>query len=306
MSLLREIEHDAAASGLATSDLLRKCLILAYRLRNVPFREWVERELDGYPSEAELPPYRRGHRGTLKAQVVNPVRYASGVPVPSFLLPEWYRDRATRFEFREAIAILESLVGDAQSSGRTMLHSPIPPEVFADIEVFEGFSTVGMDAQLSVSVVAGVIDQVRSRALRFALEMEARSPDAGETDEAPTGVSGDVVTQIFNNTILGPVGALSQGSGDATQNVNVAIQPGDLEALLGHLRQIGVEQVDLDVLPELLSADSDESAPKPGARTQSWIGRVALKLATSAGRVGEGTAAGLLVAAIARYLGLAP
>lgn len=60
MSLLREIQQAAAATDPAVDlpSLLRKCKILANRLGNPEFKQWVDFELKGYPDLAKLPDYR--------------------------------------------------------------------------------------------------------------------------------------------------------------------------------------------------------------------------------------------------------
>ena len=57
MTLLEQIQNEAVdgTSDLATA--LRKCLILAARLKNQEFTEWVNHELNGYPEDA-IPEYR--------------------------------------------------------------------------------------------------------------------------------------------------------------------------------------------------------------------------------------------------------
>lgn len=59
MSLLREIQIDAINSNAKISDLLRKCQILAYRLGNEDFKNWISFELQGYPQDPKnVPDYR--------------------------------------------------------------------------------------------------------------------------------------------------------------------------------------------------------------------------------------------------------
>ena len=48
MTLLREIQNDADTS---VAVVLRKCKILAARLRHEPFKVWVENELNGYAKD---------------------------------------------------------------------------------------------------------------------------------------------------------------------------------------------------------------------------------------------------------------
>ena len=54
MSLLREIQIDAINSNAKISDLLRKCQILAYRLGNEDFKNWISFELQGYPQDPKM------------------------------------------------------------------------------------------------------------------------------------------------------------------------------------------------------------------------------------------------------------
>jgi len=51
VSLLREIQEAAIDSRVELTTLLRKCKVLAARLGNVEFKEWVEQELNGYKSK---------------------------------------------------------------------------------------------------------------------------------------------------------------------------------------------------------------------------------------------------------------
>src|SRR5258706_7481712 len=58
MSLLREIQDAATDQSTNTATLLRKCKILAVRLGNEEFKQWIDNELNGYKTIEELPEYR--------------------------------------------------------------------------------------------------------------------------------------------------------------------------------------------------------------------------------------------------------
>ena len=58
MSLLREIQQAATDPDVDLPSLLRKCKILANRLGNPAFKQWVSYELNGYPDLDKLPDYR--------------------------------------------------------------------------------------------------------------------------------------------------------------------------------------------------------------------------------------------------------
>lgn len=48
MSLLHDIQEMAVSSKSDISTLLRKCKILAVRLGNDDFKNWIDQELNGY------------------------------------------------------------------------------------------------------------------------------------------------------------------------------------------------------------------------------------------------------------------
>jgi AbiTii-like protein len=58
-SLVRELQHDALQPNLRVSDLLRKSLVVARKLKLAESQEWVEFELNGYKDYSKTPDYRR-------------------------------------------------------------------------------------------------------------------------------------------------------------------------------------------------------------------------------------------------------
>jgi hypothetical protein len=301
MTLLADIQAAAVDQTHSLSDLLRKCQILAFRLRHEPFKTWVSHELNGYPNDATLPPYRSSMRGEIKANLSGP--FGSGgknVPVPMSLIPADVRGQANRFDFHQGVAALESTVERAKAGGHGSIRSPFPVEAYAWMEIWEDHQTMSMWLEAPISSVVGVLDQVRSRALEFVLEIEAENPKAGDNAEGEPPVSMARADVIFNTVILGGQVALGPNA-----SVEVSVTPGDLGSLLRYLEAQGVDRPDRNELAEAIRSDAAEGGREgPGKRVTAWLGRMTLKFATSGGRVGEGTAAALIAAAVARYVGL--
>ena len=92
MSLLREIQYTAIDSNAELTTLLRKCKVLAARLGNAEFKQWVESELSGYNSKEELPDYRVLHvnsKGHFSGLFGSGLRNAD---IPMFSIPEELRE----------------------------------------------------------------------------------------------------------------------------------------------------------------------------------------------------------------------
>lgn len=58
MSLIHDIQAAAIAKDSDIPTLLRMCKLLAARISHQEFADWVDRELNGYPSVKDLPDYR--------------------------------------------------------------------------------------------------------------------------------------------------------------------------------------------------------------------------------------------------------
>ena len=58
MKLVNEIIELASDGKQPLAKVLRKCLILAFDLKNDELKYWTEKELNGFDKDDELPPYR--------------------------------------------------------------------------------------------------------------------------------------------------------------------------------------------------------------------------------------------------------
>ena len=95
MSLLREIQEAVVSDSVNISVLLHKCKVLTARLGNIDFKQWIEYELNGYPSKEGLPRYRivkvescGNFLGIGWSQYHN-------APIPPSCIPEELRDLIT-------------------------------------------------------------------------------------------------------------------------------------------------------------------------------------------------------------------
>jgi len=294
VSLLAEIQSAAIDPSVSVADFLRRCQILAARLRHEPFKAWVANELNGYPDDADLPAYRKNLVGQVRAQLAGPFgRQANNVPVPLTFLPDDVAEKTRSFNFFQGVGMLEALITGAKEGGHAMLVNPFPPELFAPLQIMEGYGTVGMWKELPTTAISNILDQVKSRALAFTLDIEAENPTAGDVPGTTPPVAPAKVDAIFNTTIHR--GNVAVGPGATVQVVQ-----GDLRSLLAYLEAHGVEPAERHELEDAIKADGK----KPGNRVAAWIGKVSLRLAASGGRILEGGGGALLAAAIARYFGL--
>ena len=198
MELLQEIQTTAISADGDVTVLLRQCKVLAARLGNQEFKDWVERELNGYPSVNSLPPYRvldvesYGHfSGPFQSGLRN-------APIAPSCLPESHRDLARKAHLTESISAYASVVKNSKGN----LRIPWPADAvlaFGD-QMFEHMNCLEAWRAISTSSIVALIDTVKNRVLSFVLDLEAEDPRAGDAG-APATLTNARVSEVFRHRI---------------------------------------------------------------------------------------------------------
>jgi hypothetical protein len=213
MGLLREIQDEVIDADRPLASVLRKARVLAAELDNEPLRQWASHELNGYPDEAALPPYRALRPVPVLGTFAGPFgQRVENMPIPPQAVDERLRDSwLFNFAFTEPVASYE----EALRANQADLKAPWPAEalVFARPRVLEAMQCMTAWRLLPRGLIVGVVDGVRNRLLEFVLELKREAPDAGDVPASELPISKDQVTQIVNMTIY--AGAVTD------QSVNV-------------------------------------------------------------------------------------
>lgn len=250
--------------------------------------DWAMKELNGYPEKelSKLPDYR--------GPLLVPVEVtASGYFQSSkkyFLNKEDVPDEG---EFRKwqfhtwlyhPLAELEQLASADYDPSQQWTNTALAKYtkwVEKDRAVYyPDFNPISVRKIIPRTMIHGVIDTVRTRALLFALDLQAAFPDAGETS-GPTIDNPkvrDAVTYNINNNIYGGTNTVASG-----ENINqtVQIQQGDVGSLLDFFDKLGLDE---DGRAELKAA-VEEDGDQPGEGTAGFLDKLrtgALKLGTAA------------------------
>jgi hypothetical protein len=231
MSLLREIQDAAIDSNTDLAVLLRKCKILAARLGNPEFKQWVENELSGYNDIQSLPDYRIVHvnsKGHFSGPFQSGLRNAD---IPLSCIPEKFRENLSHSYLNQPVAAMESLIRDSKSAA---LQEPWNPDFVAYVgqNIYERMNCMQAWKVVPKSSIVLAIDAIRNRILNFVLEIEAESPDAGEAKINSNPVPQEKVHQIFNTYITGNVQNVATGSTNFKQK---AVTKNDNEKLFKDL-----------------------------------------------------------------------
>jgi hypothetical protein len=270
MTLLREIQTAALDSSVDLADLLRKCKVLAARLKHAEFSAWVDQELNGYREKAKLPAYRK-----IK---VDSLGYFSGpfgstaknAPIPPSNIDEKLRHLVTEQGFSESVSALAQLAkGDPK-----LLQGTWPADLIKYVQhncpIYPDMVLMSAWRVIPGAAVAAVLSTVRTRILDFVLAIEEKEPLAGDVPPGePAKLAPQAVTNIFNTTINGgTVGAVGNVQAESliVSNAIPAKDRKRVAKLVGELRSAvdSAPPADRDDAEQALAkVEQQLAAPEP-------------------------------------------
>jgi hypothetical protein len=103
MTLLDKIIEAAVDDNVSIGTLLRKCLVLAHRVKNEKFTAWLNNELDGYSSDQDLPSYRV-HNCVNKGSFIANTVLLNDQPIPIHIMDPKDRELVEKIYLRQPAA----------------------------------------------------------------------------------------------------------------------------------------------------------------------------------------------------------
>jgi AbiTii len=306
MNLLDEIINLSADNKESISVLLRKCMILAYTLNNETFKIWIDKELNGYDFTDELPKYRtlstisKGFFVGIGGSQIDDQPLTLAVMKPE----DWAKVATAKLV--QPIVAYESIFQDNRQAGPPRIIEWSPDLTVKYQESFcEHYTLIRAWKVIPATVLPALVDTVRSRVLRFALELR---DDMGLDSDNIATVSQETVDKHIVSYIFGGVNIISGTARDFTQIGAVAVEKGDISALVTALRHIGVSDSDVAELTAALRDDAvtavNETGPTLGQRTMVWLKGLGGRLASAGTQIAGDTAKAEAMKLISQYLGL--
>lgn len=203
MALLQEIQDAAVDSKVDLSTLLRKCKVLAARLANAEFKQWVENELNGYHDRNSLPDYRiikvhsKGHfSGPFQSGMKN-------ADMPLICIQDGeLREALGHSYLGQSVASMQALVGQSDSG---IAREPWDSNLVALFgeQFYHGMNCLQAWKVIPIAQIVGILDVIRNKILNFALEIEAQTLNTDEALPSSHYATKTKIQQIFNTHIGG-------------------------------------------------------------------------------------------------------
>jgi hypothetical protein len=291
MKLVDEIIEMASDGNKPLADAMRKCLILAFDLKNDKLKDWVEKELNGYNRTDEIPEYRKvmlHSRGNFTGPAGS---WIPKRPLPLSTIDKKHRQLLTS-QLVQPIATYDGFQGN---DGELTINWPPDLIVLYQSKFIEGFALSQAWQEVPTSLVVGLCEEVRNRLLRFALEIRE---ELGQVDDEPKKLPPGKVEAAVVNYIYDGVNVF--GTNVNARLANITVPQGDLAALKEALRKLQIPDDRLPALEHALHEDAQSGERGIGKKTSAWLATVGAKVGKAGLAIGQEVAKEWLM----QYLGL--
>jgi hypothetical protein len=298
MTLLEAIIDAAIDDKVPIGTLLRKCLVLEQQVKNEKFRAWLNKELDGYDREDELPSYRN-FRAVSYGLFLGPGgSQLADQPLSLSVLDD---DDLKLVEMCPLIQPASSY--EARPSKADNATHPWNPALTTKYQrkFFGGFVLNRAWQLVPSSVLVGLLETVRNRVLRFALELKDQlGPATPTVEELPREIiEKSVVTNIFGGNIL-----IAAHAENVSQMAQIHVAVGDLDALKNALKNLGVTDEGIKKLETDIEADKQNGKPAMGEKIKGWLSNIGSYLSQEGAKAGVDVAKKLATRWLLQHYGI--
>lgn len=303
MKLADEIVELLSSNDGVLSEALIKTKVLLHKIGHKELVTWVNKELNGYEDDDDLPDYR-----IVEAQVlVNATNRAYQVrshPVPLGHLEEDYRNRLEKGIMPQSLAVIEELT--AKKEGSLQSHIPMELNGLLSRNLANGYIVQRAWCEIPMASASNILMQVRSRLLDFILELSGEFSSANTDEEIKDKANKFDAGNLFNHTIFGDNTTIVVGS-ENTQTVTNTNTKNNFEALANELKSNGVSDDNVIVLKQAIESDSNfpvQNKNEFGPEVKSWMQSMMSKAIETSWQIELGVAGSLLATALNNFYGL--
>ena len=303
MATIEQILRDANDDSKPLDSVLRSAMVLAYRLDYEPLITWVNAELDGYPTNENLPDYRWFWSET-RASFFNGYWRRPNELVPREAFPEEWRDAVSKVELLVGVRALE----DTADLNAVVQNLPSFVVNYLTEQSAHGFACLGAWVVIPPGAVAQVLSSVRNRLLRFCLTLQREYPELSDDGNpgAEAAVPQPAVAYYFNTIVMGQNASVALGPNAFAEQLS-HIQPHDFESLSESLSRLGIRHEEIEALRDLtdeLTPEEVEGNPSAMDRIRDWSAKAVKGSIKGIPSDARGYVVGVLVKMIAQYYGV--
>ena len=305
MALIHDLQAELLNEDKSGGFVLLKLKFLASKLGADVLDDWVQHEIEGYPSDISVPEYRNTAI-TYTGTFADIAKQLNNIPIPSYLIEEYAGDQWTKYDIRSSLSLIDQQMkekGDSKfgidaSNLALLLHG----------KIYGGMAIIKITSNIDIGSFLNIQHTVRARALDFVLKLEKEVPSVADIEvggEVTNVSAADIatVTHLTQQDIHGGVTNIT-ATGDIIALL-VSVAKGDAAGVVEALQSEGLPVAEANELAAIVEAEEPGNPADPmGSGAKDWLQDRLKKGTAEAWSIGKPVLQKLITEAIKQYYGL--
>lgn len=267
--MIKELIRDLTYDNITVNQGLTRAKLIAYKINNDEFKNWIVNELNGYPSSSNLPSYR-----IIPCQsygiVSNPFHGKQQITLDFSNLDKDFNKKMNTHEVFQSIDALEK-----QSANNTTGSMKLPIEFVRLCQrVFESEDLIDIKKQIHFGQYGEIVGLVKQKLIDTLLDLDKEFPSF-ESNYLDNMENKEKSSSIVNNHIYGDHANTNVAVGNNNSQKIDSEFSARVDNLLQELKSLGVEEKELKEIKEIVSTKEDKKGI--GKKALDWVGKVATK-----------------------------
>lgn len=272
--MIKQLIEDLTFDRISLSQALTRAKIIAYKINNTQFKEWIGFELNSYPDYTKIPPYRT-IPCDIFAEVNHPFQGTYTIPFDVSVLDKEFTEKKGlsfyKMNLLQSIPTLEE--GYNKDGEHTYGYEYLPHGMVEMLKsgIPNGDMIIAVKRRIQISQINHVINTTKQRLLDTLLELNEAFPNL-ENDYKDNTQNETKTQTIINQTIYGDNANSNIGVGE---NITQSIENNaKLDNLIQELKKLGIDESDTNEVREIIINEKKENW---GKKLMAWVGKMTTK-----------------------------
>jgi hypothetical protein len=276
--MIKQLITDISFDNINLTQALTRAKIIAHKIGDVNFQNWIKLENEGYPfGSPKIPLYRKLHC-VVKVTLSDYFGRQREVPVALNDADPELAKIMTTLEVNQSISSIEENIGMLSQTKGLVDFNPNQISILTEWlqQSLDGDQIVRAGREVKKIEMINIVQQTKQKLLDILLELHSQFPNL-DNEFAMTIENKEKVSNIITTNIYGDNNPLHIASGESvTQSGNI----NNINNIdYSQLEKLGVDNADIIELKEIVSKTPKESGQLK-QRVLKWLGTVSASVAS--------------------------
>lgn len=268
--MIKELIKDLSYDKITLNQALMRAKLISFEINNDDFKNWINKELNGYLNTDKLPEYRIVPCDVFA--VLEAYGQRKMVPYDLTNIDKDLGGEIYKMKVQQSVTLIENGLKDTDE---TYGYQDFPFQLVQMLrEMSDNNFITNVKRRIQFSQMEHILNLTKQKLIDTLLDLDKTFPNMQDNYQN-TEENKEKTNTIINNHIYGENANSNIGIGDNISQKISNIYNQKVENVLSELKTLGVPEEDLVEVKEIVENETDKT--NIGKKLMNWVGKMATK-----------------------------